>query len=80
MVFKTSDIIIIDPILHSSAGSKRVVVISLAEIPHRVRAQSLNIVPGLQCATSFIQLQKNAASLSVAMCKHSPAPGVSAPD
>ena len=58
MVFKISDNIIIVPILHSSAGSKRVVVISLAEIPHRVRAQSLNIVPGLQCATSFIQLLK----------------------
>ena len=43
MVFKISDIIIIVPILHSSAGSKRAVVISLAEIPHRVRAQSLNI-------------------------------------
>ena len=50
---------------------KRVVVISLAEIPHRVRAQSLNIVPGLQCATSFIQLLKNAASLSVARSLHS---------
>ena len=71
MVFKISDIIIIVPILHSSAGSKRVVVISLAEIPHRVRAQSLNIVPGLQCATSFIQLLKNAASLSVARSMHS---------
>ena len=66
MVFKINDNIIIVPILHSSAGSKRVVVISLAEIPHRVRAQSLNIVPGLQCATSFIQLLKNATlSLSV---------------
>ena len=71
MVFKINDNIIIVPILHSSAGSKRVVVISLAEIPHRVRAQSLNIVPGLQCATSFIQLLKKAASLSVARSMHS---------
>ena len=67
MVFKINDNIIIVPILHSSAGSKRVVVISLAEIPHRVRAQSLNIVPWLQYATSFIQLLENAASPSVAM-------------